>query len=27
VSNRTEATRYAFENGLVDSPGGRNGHH
>jgi DNA-binding NarL/FixJ family response regulator len=29
VSNRTEATRYAFENGLVDSPGARDhdGHH
>src|SRR3954464_65929 len=29
VSNRTEATRYAYEHGLVDSPGARehDGHH
>ena len=26
VSNRTEATRYAYEHGLVESPGGRDNH-
>jgi DNA-binding NarL/FixJ family response regulator len=27
VSNRTEATRYAYEHGLVDAPGRSDGHH